>query len=310
MNYINFSTQTIENHFSSFASTFPQNGGKVANYGIKIFYQIPSYMQGNLPLAIGIIGCANALFFSSMLFLTDQLNDYAKRKIDSPEIKEVFNHIILNGVMGVSAFGFNLWLSKTTQYSLSSKVLLAISISFIALRILCMASSSLRSSQKKKFNNLKIAIREYTNLCREQNEEQKEINTALGHLNQEGSDLLKEYETMTQGNEMPKKNNTDNHNSNDDPEIIKRKEAIEERSAIIKNALDNYPKLPENSRKWDAATIRAIFIERMEHHAQVKQALIQELKDYRALVDEFRESIKTLAVSLNPSMPSCSTPQV
>lgn len=133
---VNFIPENIKERFSGFISTVSQEMGKYANYAVTIISQTPAHMQRSLPVAVGVIGTANALFFMTMQCITNQMNHQVEKRTQSSAMKKIFKHIILNGVIGASTFGFNVWLSKTTQYTLSLQVLIAISTTAVALRTL------------------------------------------------------------------------------------------------------------------------------------------------------------------------------
>lgn len=126
----------IKDHFSGFVSTIGKYANHYANHAVTIISQTPAHMQRSLPVAVGVIGTANTLFFMTMQFLTNRVNHQVEKRIGSSTGKKFFNHIILNGAMGAAVFGFNVELSKTTQYALSPRVILIISAAAVALRIL------------------------------------------------------------------------------------------------------------------------------------------------------------------------------
>lgn len=147
MNNTIFSREIFQGSFSHFTSNLSQEIGKYANYAITVLSQTPAHMQRSLPVAVGVIGTTNVLFFMTMQFITNQVNHQIAKRTHSSATKKVFKHIIFNGVMGGAVFGFNVLLSKTTQYALSPQVMFAISATAVALRILL--NFSPKSSSKR-----------------------------------------------------------------------------------------------------------------------------------------------------------------
>lgn len=99
---------------------------------------LPDQMQKYSNVAITVFTIANTIFFFFMNYCMNRLEHRvysAPKKLSSGD--RMFNHILINIVLGSATILFNMCLSYLTKYPLSKTILAAIGVATIAARTLC-----------------------------------------------------------------------------------------------------------------------------------------------------------------------------
>jgi|GEM_PF-2732802 len=126
----NLSTRSLK---SGFSNAFKQGFHMASDWGgraVKSLQVLSKRIENHTQTAIAVFVTANLLFFMMINWSADILD----ARVGIPAEKG-FNRILINGLVAVSVLGYNLFLSKMTNYHLSKMILVAMSMAVVAGRI-------------------------------------------------------------------------------------------------------------------------------------------------------------------------------
>lgn len=143
MSSIHSVTTPIAESAGTFFKNFGTKVGNLCGRVVVFFKNLPSHMQTNPLAGISVFVVANSIFYLGVHFFTNFLlkrvnnhpdkSENPQEKKDQRVVKNILFKIL---IPGLAVFGFNIALSKITQFPLSRIALAAITATAIALRFL------------------------------------------------------------------------------------------------------------------------------------------------------------------------------
>jgi hypothetical protein len=239
---------------NTFNSTFqiPRKWGKYLVQNIQ-------NLGANPPLAIGVILTVNLLFFSAMSWIIYQI----EKRFDFPK-KKTLKYIAFDSIMtGSSVLGMNLLLNNIIQYHLNKFVLITITTTVIAARVLLIQflerKQKLTVSEKKNIgtDNVKqIQKEEIKNQQINENQENQQFQPEIEEDTQELEQESNEPEEEIQGTQDQESIALDNQTQE-----IKKQEPIELENKNIQEPKEQDP-IPLGNNAQEVKTQEPIQLEK------------------------------------------------
>lgn len=164
MQFHSMGVEPIMINSPSFFQKSYQNIHQWMNYTIKTLQSFTEQMKNNPSLRVVV--ATNMLFFTILYPCSNYLNRLLENVSSSSFTKKIFRHLCINGIVGASSYALNVQLSKISNIPLTQSHLLAISATYVVLRMILnkifkkeqvSSSSNFSNSQsdKAKYSPLK-----------------------------------------------------------------------------------------------------------------------------------------------------------
>jgi|GEM_PF-4744037 len=207
-------------------------------------------------------------------------------------LKDYLKAGIVHNVLSIAALTHLLALQAIPL--LLGQVLIIGSILALIMLVYRLVEESTPSAEELKRAEWRAAMKEFAAVCEEQAEDIRAMKHSLLHLLNEAN-LLNEKLTALLDKRQAEHSMNVQHNSPPlNPKELKKELDEEKFLEELKDNLRHYPELPERMRLYDVTTVRAVLVERIEHHAKLQVAIQTALMSWKDQSDDGGRKLERL----------------